>query len=84
MVKAGKVAAAAFANEMTKIQRDLLLKAMVEVLVTSRHQLWDALSDILEEPALAIPVPLRRRGLRAIQAAQKAGQKVKELSKELS
>jgi hypothetical protein len=40
-----------------------------------RDRLWDALSAILEEPALAIPVKLRRAGLRAIASCQKARRK---------
>lgn len=57
-----------------------LLELRTDVLGKSRNRLWDALSEILEEPALAIPVHLRRRGLRAIQAANKANQRLKELS----
>lgn len=37
-----------------------------------RARLWDALSDILEEPALAIPPKLRRAGIRAIQSCNRA------------
>lgn len=32
--------------------------------------LWDALSEILEEPANEVPNALRQRGIKAIQAAE--------------
>jgi len=43
--------------------------------VNVRKLLWDALSDIFEDPSTSISDKLRRQGLEAIETAQAGGRK---------
>lgn len=56
-----------------------LLEIRTEIIRKSLNIVWNALSDILNAPALAIPVRLRRRGVRAIKHALRDDQRLKEL-----